>query len=80
MKFLGKDVVRYLGRVLQYAPVAIAFFFALSFWRKGFTVGAIALEDMNDDKPHVIAREIGAQQEVTDRRCFHAQYPPIFIE
>lgn len=41
MKFLGEDVVRHLGRVLQFAPVAIAFFFALSFWRKGFTEGAI---------------------------------------
>ena len=41
MKFLEKDVVRHLGRILQYAPVAIAFFFAISFWRKGFTEGAI---------------------------------------
>ena len=41
MKFLGEDVVRHLGRVLQFAPVAMAFFFALSFWRKGFTEGAI---------------------------------------
>ena len=41
MKFLGKDAVRHLGRILQYAPAAIAFFFALSFWRMGFTEGAI---------------------------------------
>ena len=161
MKFLGEDVVRHLGRVLQFAPVIIAFFFALSFWRKGFTEGAIAfglmgigfificfllhiikritgnnrrfvlvcsilvivigvyslidediyvgigitsigmilifaevlkgkwkhiccvvalglavgafiLEDINDNKPHAIEREVGAQQDVTDRRHFHA--------
>lgn len=41
MKLLGKAAVRHLGRILQYAPVAIAFFFALSFWRMGFTEGAI---------------------------------------
>ena len=45
MKFLGKDAVRHLGRILQYAPVAIAievyFFLALSFWQMGFTEGAI---------------------------------------
>ena len=41
MKFLGKDIVRQLGRILQYVPVAIAFFLALSFWRMGFTEGAI---------------------------------------
>ena len=161
MKFLGKDAVRHLGRILQYAPAAIAFFLALSFWRKGFTegaiitglmgigfillivllhiiekitgnkrrfmlvcsglviaigvyslidrdiytgititsigmtmifselvrgrwkhiccavalgiaVGAIILEEINDDKSHAIEREIGAQQEVTGRRYFHA--------
>jgi hypothetical protein len=161
MKFLGEDVVRHLGRVLQFAPVAIAFFFALSFWRKGFTegaiitglmgigllllivllhviekitgntrrfvlvcstlviaigvyslidgdiymgisqmaigmslifgqllkgkwqhiccaaalgiaVGAIILEEINDNKPHATEREVGVQQEVTGRRYFHA--------
>lgn len=41
MKFLAKDIVRHLGRILQYVPVAIAFFLALSFWRMGFTEGAI---------------------------------------
>lgn len=41
MTILRKDIVRHLGRILQYAPVAVAFFFALSFWRKGFTEGAI---------------------------------------
>lgn len=41
MKILGKDIICHLGRILQYAPVAVAFFFALSFWRKGFTEGAI---------------------------------------
>ena len=41
MKFLGKDIVRHLGRILQYVPIAIAFFFALSFWRKGFIEGAV---------------------------------------
>ena len=41
MKFLGKDIVRHLGQILQYVPVAIAFFLALSFWRMGFTEGAI---------------------------------------
>lgn len=41
VKFLGKDAVRHLGRILQYAPAAIAFFLALSFWRMGFTKGAI---------------------------------------
>ena len=161
MKFLEKDVVRYLGRTLQFAPVAIAFFFALSFWRKGFTegaiitgligiglllliillnviekitgntrrfvlvcsilviaiggyslidgdiymgisqmaigmslifgqllkgkwqhiccaaalgiaVGAIILEEINDNKPHTIEREMGSQQVVTTKRHFHA--------
>ena len=41
MKFLEKDSVRHLGRILQYAPAVIAFFLALSFWRMGFTEGAI---------------------------------------
>lgn len=30
MKLLGKDIVRHLGRLLQYAPAVIAFFLALS--------------------------------------------------
>ena len=38
---LSKDKIRPITRILQYAPVAIAFFFALSFWKKGFTEGAI---------------------------------------
>ena len=42
MKILGKDIVRHLGRILQYVPVTIAFFLALSFWRMGFTEGAIS--------------------------------------
>ena len=42
MTILGKDKIRHIARVLQYAPIAIAFFFAVSFWRKGFTEGAIA--------------------------------------
>lgn len=41
MKFLGKDAARHIGRILQCAPAAIAFFLALSFWRMGFTEGAI---------------------------------------
>ena len=41
MKFLEKDSVRHLGRILQYAPAVMAFFLALSFWRMGFTEGAI---------------------------------------
>ncbi len=161
MKVLGKDAVRPLGRILQYAPVAIAFFFALSFWRKGLTEGAIAFglmgigyilicfllhiikritgnnrrfllvcsmfvialglyslidkdiyagigitaigmiliftevlkgrwkhiccavalglavgafiwKEVNDNKTHAIEREVGVQQDVTDRRHFHA--------
>ena len=42
MTILGKDRIRHIARVLQYAPVVVAFFFALYFWRKGFTEGAIA--------------------------------------
>ncbi len=161
MTILGKDKIRHIARVLQYAPIAIAFFFALSFWRKGFTEGAIAfglmgigfmllcillhvikritgnnrrfvlvcsilviaigvyslidediyagigitsfgmilifaevlkgkwkhiccaaalglavgafiLEEVNDDKPHAIEREVGVQQNVTGRSYFHA--------
>ena len=161
MTILGKDKIRHIARVLQYAPIAIAFFFAVSFWRKGFTEGAIAfglmgigflllivllhitekiignkrrfvlvcsilviaigvyslidediyagigitsigmtlifselvrgkwkhiccgvviglavgafiLEEVNDDKPHAIEREVGVHQEVTGRSYFHA--------
>ncbi len=161
MTILGKDRIRHIARVLQYAPVVVAFFFALCFWRKGFTQGAVIfglmgigfillgvllhiikkitgnnrrfvlvcsilviaigvyslidgdiyagigitsfgmilifnevlkgkwrhiccaaalglaagafiLEEINDNKPHAIEREVGVQQEVTDRRHFHA--------
>lgn len=161
MTALGKDKIRPIGRILQYAPAAVAFFFALSFWRKGFTegaivtgligigflllivllhviekitgntkrfvlvcsilviaiggyslidgniymgisqiaigmnlifayllkgkwqhiccaaalgiaVGAMILEEINDNKPHAIEREVGLQQEATGRRYFRA--------
>ena len=42
MPILGKDKIRRLARGLQYAPVVVAFFFALSFWRKGFTEVVVA--------------------------------------
>ena len=160
MKFLGRDAGRHLGWTLQCVPVAIAFFYALSFWRKGFTegavifglmgigfillvvllhitekimentrrfvlvfsilviairvyslidgdlymgisqtaigmslifgqllrgkwqhvccavalgiaVGAIILEEINEDKPHAIEREVGVQQDFTSGRYFH---------
>ena len=35
MKFLGKDIVRHLGRILQYVPVAIAFFLRCLFGEWG---------------------------------------------
>lgn len=43
MAILGKDKIRYILRILQYTPVAITFFFAVSFWRDGHTEGAYIL-------------------------------------
>jgi hypothetical protein len=43
MTILGKDKIRLILRVLQYTPVAITFFFTLSFWREGDTEGAVAI-------------------------------------
>ena len=41
MAILRKDKIRHIGRILQFAPVAVVFCFALSFWQQGFTEGAI---------------------------------------
>lgn len=43
MTILGKDRIRDILRILQYAPVAIIFFFAVSLWRDGYTEGAYIL-------------------------------------
>ena len=43
MTILGKDKIRLILRVLQYTPVAITFFFTLSFWREGGIEGAVAI-------------------------------------
>ena len=43
MTILGKDRLRFFLRILQYTPVAITFFFTLSFWREGDTEGAMAI-------------------------------------
>jgi hypothetical protein len=43
MTILGKDKIRLILRVLQYTPVAITFFFTLSFWREGDIEGAVAI-------------------------------------
>ena len=164
MTILNKDKIRFVLRVLQYTPVAITFFFTLSFWREGDTEGAVAigaacislmslnlllhigrirnklmairrhlgfvvsvliislgvyslvigsiyggifyvligmnflsmeilkgkwrvicctvalvlavgnliLEEINDDKPHAVGREVGLQQIVTSKKHFHA--------
>ena len=42
MAILGKDKIRHIALVLQYVPAVTAFFFAFSFWQKGFTEGAVA--------------------------------------
>ncbi len=41
MLSLGKDKIRSVLRILQYTPVAITFFFTLSFWQEGDTEGAL---------------------------------------
>lgn len=41
MAILREDKIRLIGRILQCVPVAVVFCFALSFWRQGFTEGAI---------------------------------------
>lgn len=38
----------------------------------GLAVGAFILEEVNNDKPHAIEREVGVHQEVTGRSYFHA--------
>ena len=43
MAILGKDKIRLILRVLQYTPVAITFFFTLSFWREGDIEGTVAI-------------------------------------
>lgn len=43
MKTLGNEKIRHIAQTLQYVPVVVTFFFALSFWRKGFNEGAVAL-------------------------------------
>jgi hypothetical protein len=43
MTILDKDKIRLILRILQYVPVAITFFFTLSFWREGDTEGAVAI-------------------------------------
>ena len=43
MATLDKDKIRRIARVLQYAPIAITFFFTLSFWREGDTEGTVAM-------------------------------------
>ena len=35
MTIPSRDKIRRVARFLQFAPAAIAFFFALSFWRRG---------------------------------------------
>ena len=40
---LDKDKMRLVLRILQYTPVAITFYFMLSFWREGNTEGAVVL-------------------------------------
>ena len=43
MTVLGKDKIHYVAQVLQYVPLAIMFFFAVSFWRYGHTEGVYIL-------------------------------------
>ena len=43
MRMLGNEKIRHIARILQYVPVVVTFFFALSFWRKGFNEGAVAI-------------------------------------
>ncbi|MCE2393975.1 hypothetical protein J4G02_05205 [Candidatus Poribacteria bacterium] len=43
MRMLGNKKIRHIARILQYVPVVVTFFFALSFWRKGFNEGAVAI-------------------------------------
>ncbi len=43
MRLLGSEKIRHIARILQYVPVVVTFFFALSFWRKGFNEGAVAV-------------------------------------
>ena len=43
MTLLGSEKIRRIARILQYVPVVVTFFFALSFWRKGFNEEAVAI-------------------------------------